>query len=75
MLNGKASVLFLIVGLTTNISLQRIIHFPEPYTRSKGKTKFELDLSKYAPKSEATGVDTANVAKRTDEFYIDQSKM
>ena len=44
-------------------------YFPEPYTRSKNKTKVELDLSNYSTKFDlknATGVDTSKFAKKAD---------
>ena len=44
-------------------------YFPEAYTRSKSKTKVELDLSSCATKSDLeslTGVDTSDFAKKAD---------
>ena len=41
-------------------------YFPKPYSHNKNKTKVELDLSNYAPKSDlksATGVNTSKFAK------------
>ena len=48
------------------ISLYKMNYFPEPYSYSKNKIKVELDLSKYATKSDlkhATGVDISNLLK------------
>ena len=45
------------------------LYFPEPYTSRKNKTKFELDLSNYATKSDlnnATGIAALNFAKKID---------
>ena len=55
------------------ILLYKISYFPEPYTRSKNKFKFKLDLSKYAIKSElksVTGFDTSNSAKNSDSVSL-----
>ena len=44
-------------------------YFTEPYTHSKNKIKFELDLSNYATKSDlknASGVDTSGFAKKAN---------
>ena len=44
-------------------------YFPEPYTRSKNKTKAELDFSNYATKSDlksAIGADLSESAKEAD---------
>ena len=44
-------------------------YFPEPYTRSRNKIKFELDLSNYGTKPDlknATGADTSDFTKMTD---------
>ena len=52
-------MIHLIVGLIKNILLYKVSYFPEEYTRSKNKIKFEFDLSNYATKSDlknATGV-------------------
>ena len=51
MSNGKAVIIQLIVGLLKKISLYKMNYFSEPNTRSKNKTKVELDLSNYATKS------------------------
>ena len=51
------------------ILLQKMIDFPEPYTRSKNKIKVELDLSYYATKPGlkiATGVQISDFAKEAD---------
>ena len=48
------------------ISLYKMNYFPGPYSYSKNKIKVELDLSKYATKSDlknATGVDISNLLK------------
>ena len=44
-------------------------YFTEPYTHSKNKITFELDLSNYATKSDlknASGVDTSGFAKKAN---------
>ena len=43
-------------------------YFPEPYSRSEGKVKVELDLPNYAMKpdpKEATGSNTSTLASKT----------
>ena len=49
MLNGydnslNAVLIRLIVPLIKNMLLHKVSYFPEPYTRSKNKIKFELDF-------------------------------
>ena len=69
MSNGKAMIIVLTAGLIKQISLYKMSYFPDPYTRSKSKTKVELDLSKYVTNSNlrnVTDVDTSQFAKRTD---------
>ena len=68
-LNGKATVIILIVGLIKKVLLHKMSYFPEPYTCSKNEIKVELDLCIYATKSDlkcATDLDTSNIAKKTD---------
>ena len=69
MLNGKAIIFLLIVGLIKKISSYKISCFPEPYTSNKNKIKVELDLCNYVTKFDlknATGVDTLDFAKKSD---------
>ena len=66
MLNEKAKIILLIVGLIKKTSLYKMSYFLESYTRGENKIKFELDLANYATKSDlknATGVDTSEFAK------------
>ena len=45
------------------------LHFPEPYEPFHGNISVKLDLSNYATKAdlnEATGVDTSNLAAKSD---------
>ena len=63
----KVTIIHLIAGLAKNIS--KMSHSPQPYTRSKNKTKIKLDQSNYATKSDlknATGIDTAKSAENAD---------
>ena len=39
MLNGKATIILLIIGLVKKILLNKMSYFPEPYTHSKSKLK------------------------------------
>ena len=67
MLNGKATLIHLRVGLIKKVQLHKMSYFTEPYTRIKNKTKVELDLSNYATKSDlknTAGIDTSIVAKK-----------
>ena len=50
MLNGKAAMILLIVGLVNKISLYKMSYFPKRHTHSKNKMEVELDLSNYATK-------------------------
>ena len=64
---GKVTIIHLIAGLAKNIG--KMSHSPQPYTRSKNKTKIKLDQSNYAIKSDlknATGIDTAKSAENAD---------
>ena len=64
MLNGKAKIAFLTVGLI----FFNCGYFPEPKS-SGGRVKIELDLSNYATKSDLknnTGVDASKFAKKVD---------
>ena len=66
MLNGKAVIVLLTVGLIRKTQMSK--YFPEPKS-SGGKVKVELDLSNYATKADlknATGVDTSKFAKKVD---------
>ena len=71
MLNEKATILLLIAGLIKKILIYEYMnmsYFP-PYSYSKNKTEFELDLSHYATKSDlknTTGVHTSQFAKKDD---------
>ena len=48
MSNRKAIIFLLKNGLIKKILLYKMSYLPEPYTRSKNKTKAELDLSDLA---------------------------
>ena len=69
MSSGKAMIIRLIAGLIKKISLYKLTYFPEPYTDTKQKMKFELDFYNYATKSgwkSRTGFDTTKIAKKVD---------
>ena len=61
-LNRKATVILLTAGLIKrHRQLYKMSYFPEPHIQSKCKIEVELDLSKYAIKSDfknEAGVDT-----------------
>ena len=62
-------IIHLVVELIKTVSLYKTSYFAESYARSKNKTKFELQLSNYATKSDlekATDVDTSQFAKKFD---------
>ena len=51
-------------------------YFPEPYSNSKNKIKFELDLSNYTEKSnlkEVTGIDLSKFTKNTGLANLNQT--
>ena len=62
MLNRKATVILLTAGLIKrHRQLYKMSYFPEPHIQSKCKIEVELDLPKYAIKSDfknEAGVDT-----------------
>ena len=69
MLNGKARITLLTIGLIKEIYLNRMSYFAELHTFSKNRIEVELDLSNYATKSDlknAAGVDTLDFAKKID---------
>ena len=73
MLDGKATIILLTVGLIKKILLPKISYFPEPHTHSKNKIEIELDLSNYATKSDlkkATDVDALDFAKIDDSTSL-----
>ena len=70
MLNGKATIVLLTVGLVKRTFINE--YFPEPKS-SGGRLKVELYLSNYATKAKkkkkkksAAGVDTSKFAKKID---------
>ena len=67
MLNGKYTIIFLILGLIKK-TVQMSEYFPKPKSL-EANVKVELDLSNYAIKADlknATRVDTSDLAKKTD---------
>ena len=50
MSNRTVTIIRLTVELIKEISLYKMSYFPETYTSSKNKTKFELDSPNYAKK-------------------------
>ena len=66
MLNGKVTIVLLIVGLIKRCCYIKMSYYP-PCSYSKNKIKVELDLSNYVTKSElknATSIDTSQFAKK-----------
>ena len=52
--------------------------FPEPYEKSGGSTKFELEISNYATKAnlkETSKVDLASLKTKVDKIDIDALKI
>ena len=86
MLNGKATIVLLMAGLTKKDIIYMSEYFSEPKS-SGGKVKVELDLSSYTTKADLkneTGADTSKLAKRVglanlksnvDKFDFDELKM
>ena len=71
MLNGKAVIILLSVGLMNKTYKYKWVFSKTEIFR--GKLKVELDLSNYATKANlknATGVDTSDFAKKTDLAYL-----
>ena len=69
MSNGKATIIFLKVGLIKKILLHKMSYFPKPYNRSKNKIKVELGMSNYAITTELknpTDAYTLEFLKKTD---------
>ena len=62
-LNGKAMINLLIVGLIKETLYKMSRYFPKPDKNFGGNIDFKVDLSNYATKEDltnATGVDTSN---------------
>ena len=62
-LNGKAMINLLIVGLIKETLYKMSQYFPKPYKNFGGNIDFKVDLSNYITKEDltnATGVDTSN---------------
>ena len=61
MSNGKVMIIHLIIGFIKKTLLHKMSYFPELHDHTKKQTKFELDLSSYATRSDLknpTGVET-----------------
>ena len=68
MLNGKGTIIRLIVGSIKKDIVQLSEDFPEPKCLG-GKVKLQLDLSNYATKEDlnnTTGIDTSSFVKKVD---------
>ena len=68
MLNGKARIALLTVGLITKDIVWMTEHFRKPKSLG-GRVKVEFDLSNYATKTDlknATVVDTSKLSKKVD---------
>ena len=68
MLNGKGTIIRLIVGSIKKDIVQLSEDFPEPKSLG-GKVKLQLDLSNYATKEDlnnTTGIDTSSFVKKVD---------
>ena len=62
-LNGKAMINLLIVGLIKETLYKMSQYFPKSYKNFGGNIDFKVDLSNYTTKEDltnATGVDTSN---------------
>ena len=67
-LNGKGTIIRLIVGSIKKDIVQLSEDFPEPKSLG-GKVKLQLDLSNYATKEDlnnTTGIDTSSFVKKVD---------
>ena len=68
MLNGKGTIIRLIVGSIKKDIVQLSEDFPEPKSLG-GKVKLQLDLSNYATKEDlnnTTGIDTSSFVTKVD---------
>ena len=67
MLNGKATIIFLTVGLIKKTLYKISEHFPKPRTLG-GNVKVELNFYNYVTKTdlESAGVDKSKLAKKVD---------
>ena len=70
MSNEKLTIIRLVIRLTKKILLyKKVTYFLEPYTCSKNKIKFELELLKYATKDGlkyTTGLDISKLDNKFD---------
>ena len=69
MLNDKATIILLIVGLIKKISLYKKSYFPEQYTHNTTKKKLNqicVIMQQKLTLKNATGVDKSNFGKKSD---------
>lgn len=69
MWSGTVMRIPLIAWQMKNISLYKMSYNPKPYSNCKNKTKVELNLSRYATKSNlkrTTAIDASKFAKKID---------
>ena len=62
--DGKAMIIYLIVGLTKKTLYKMSQYFPKPYEPSGGEINIKVNLSNYATKTDskkAAGIDTSNI--------------
>ena len=68
MLNGKATIVLLTVGLIKKNIIKISEYFPGPKSSGR-RVKVELDLSNYAAKADlknSTGIDTSKFGEKID---------
>ena len=70
MLNRKATITLLIIGLIKKTELNKMNYSSVKQTRSTKNLKTKLDLSNYATKFALTGADTSNMAIKSDLVSI-----
>ena len=69
MLNRKAMIIHLIVGLIKKHCIKKSQYFPKPYKTFAGDINVKVDLSNYATKTDlknATGIGTSKLAENSD---------
>ena len=69
MLNGKAMIIHLIVGLIKRTLYKMSKYFPKPFEPFRGDINVKVDLFNYTTKTDlenAAGVDTSKLAAKPD---------
>ena len=60
-------IIHLIAGQINKIFLHKMSYFPEPYSHSRNKTRFDFDFSNYATKYCFKGIKVIDLLKAIED--------